>query len=129
VPDVGDAEYNSRVMVPGYELHHDKLLSKPHAYKSTRGDPRMPDGHQAVYSQLTYAIKIDRPDWGLYFKTFQSIFASVSIAFLAFMFGSRAGERVSLGIGAFFASARVFNRVSLLVFVVNLATADAAVIW
>ena len=35
---------------------------------------------------------------------FQGLFASVTIAFLAFLFGPRSGERVSLGIGAFFAS-------------------------
>ena len=103
-PDVHGAEYSSRVKVPGYRLKQDQVINKPHAYKSTRGDPRLPAEYQAVYSQLNYAIKIDRPDWGLYFKMFQGLFASVTIAFLAFLFGPRSGERVSLGIGAFFAS-------------------------
>lgn len=104
VPDADGAEYSSRVKVPGYRLRDDQIITKPHAYKSTRGDPRLPEQYQSVYSQLTYAIEIDRPDWGLYFKMFQGLFASVTIAFLAFSFGPRSGERVSLGVGAFFAS-------------------------
>ncbi len=103
-PDVSGAEYSSRVKVPGYRLKHHQIINKPHAYKTTRGDPRLPEGHQAVFSQLNFAIKIDRPDWGLYFKMFQGLFASVTIALLAFLFGPLSDERVSLGIGAFFAS-------------------------
>lgn len=104
VADVNGAAYSSRVVVPGYVLSKAKLVSKPHAYKTNRGDPRLPPDHQAVYSQLTYGIAIKRPDWGLYVKTFQGLFASVAIALLAFVFGPLSGERVNLGVGAFFAS-------------------------
>lgn len=103
-PDIQGTEYSSRVKVPGYRLKHGEIINKPHAYKSTRGNPSLPEQYQTVYSQLTYAVEIDRPDWGLYFKMFQGLFASVTIAFLAFSFGPRSGERVSLGVGAFFAS-------------------------
>ena len=102
--DANGAAYSSRVVVPGYVLSKAKLISKPHAYKTNRGDPQLPPDHQAVYSQLTYGIAIRRPDWGLYVKTFQGLFASVAIAFLAFALGPLSGERVSLGVGAFFAS-------------------------
>ena len=104
VPDEHGAEYSSRVQVPGYRLNEAKIISKPHAYKTSRGDPRFSTEHQAVYSQITYGIRIDRPDLGLYFKMSQGLFASVSIAFLAFLFGPISKERISLGVGAFFAS-------------------------
>jgi hypothetical protein len=104
VPDIDGAAYSSRVEVPGYALSDAKLISKPHAYKTSRGDPRLPNDSQAVYSQLTYGIAIERRDCGLYIKTFQGLFASVAIAFLAFVLGPLSGERISLGVGAFFAS-------------------------
>lgn len=104
VPDVRGAEYSSRVRVPGYRLNEAELISKPHAYKTSRGDPRMAADYKATYSQITYGIKIDRPDWGLYLKMFQGLFASVAIAFLAFILGPLSGERFGLGVGAFFAS-------------------------
>lgn len=104
VPDVNGAAYSSRVEVPGYALSKAKLISKPHAYKTSRGDPRLPPDSQAVYSQLTYGIAIKRPDWGLYVKNFQGLFASVAIAFLAFAFSPLSEERIGLGVGAFFAS-------------------------
>jgi len=104
VPDVRGAEYSSRVRVPSYRLKEAEIINKPHAYKTSRGDPRLPADHKATYSQITYGIKIDRPDWGLYFKMFQGLFASVAIAFLAFILGSTSGQRFGLGVGAFFAS-------------------------
>lgn len=102
--DENGAEYSSRVEVPGYRLQHAEIISKPHAYKTSRGDPRLPVDYKATYSQVIYGIKIDRPDWGLYFKLFQGLFASVAIALLAFVFSPLSSERISLGVGAFFAS-------------------------
>ncbi len=104
VPDSRGAEFSSRVKVPGYRLKGAEIINKPHAYKSSRGDPRLPVDHKATYSQITYGIQIDRPDWGLYFKMIQGLFASVAIAFLAFILGPSSGERFGLGVGAFFAS-------------------------
>lgn len=104
VVDENGAQYSSRVEVPGYQLHQAEMVVKPHAYKTSRGDPRLPADYQAIYSQLVYGIEIERPDWGLYFKLFQGLFASVAIALLAFIFSPLSSERISLGVGAFFAS-------------------------
>jgi len=104
VPDFKETAYSSRVKVPGYTVHSSDLVNKPHAYKSSRGDPLAPEAEKAVYTQLTYALGIERPDWGLYFKMFQGLFASVGIAFLAFLLAPAADDRVGLGVGAFFAA-------------------------
>ncbi len=104
VPDFKETTYSSRVNVPGYMIHSSDLVNKPHAYKSSRGDPLAPEAEKAVYTQLTYALGIQRPDWGLYFKMFQGLFAAVGIAFLAFLLAPAAGDRISLGVGAFFAA-------------------------
>ena len=104
VPDTNGAAYSSRVVVPGYRLKAAEIITKPHAYKTTRGDPRIQAETQAIYSQITYGIRLVRPDWGLYFKMIQGLFASVAIAFLAFILGPTSGERMGLGVGAFFAS-------------------------
>lgn len=104
VPDANGDEYSSRVIVPGYRLKDAEIINKPHAYKTSRGDPMISADTQAIYSQITYGIKIERPDWGLYFKMIQGLFASVAIAFLAFILGPTSGERIGLGVGAFFAS-------------------------
>jgi hypothetical protein len=104
VPDTKATAHSSRVKVPGYALNESVIISKPHAYKTNRGDPRLPTDHQAIYSQVVYGIKINRPDWGLYIKMFQGLFASVAIALLAFILGTSSKERFGLGVGAFFAS-------------------------
>ncbi len=103
-PDEEGTTYSSRVNVPGYVVYRSDLLNKPHAYKSSRGDPLSPAAHKTVYSQLTYALGIKRPDWGLYFKMFQGLFAAVAIALLAFLLAPASGERIGLGVGAFFAA-------------------------
>jgi len=104
VPDTEGTTYSSRVNIPGYVVYRSDLVNKPHAYKSSRGDPNSPDAHKTVYTQLTYALSIKRPDWGLYFKMFQGLFAAVSIALLAFLLAPASGDRIGLGVGAFFAA-------------------------
>ena len=104
LPDVAGTTYSSRVNIPGYVIYSADLVNKPHAYKSSRGDPLSPTAHKTVYTQLTYALAIKRPDWGLYFKMFQGLFAAVAIALLAFLLAPASGDRIGLGVGAFFAA-------------------------
>ena len=104
IVDDNAAQYSSRVVAPGYKLGEPVILQKPHAYKTARGAPGVSEDSQAIYSQIIYAIPINRPDWGLYFKMFQGLFAALAIAFLAFIFGPLSGERIALGVGAFFAA-------------------------
>ncbi len=103
IPDIDDSNLSSRVKVTGYEIYDTKLIEKLHAYKTGRGDPRFSE-EKAIFSQLVYGLWIKRPDWGLYFKMFQGLFASVAIAFLAFFYHPTSGDRIGLGVGAFFAA-------------------------
>lgn len=104
VPDIDVSKISSRVKLPGYRINKTMMVTKPHPYKSNRGDPRLADDHMAVYDQVIFGIEICRPDWGLYFKMFQALFASVAVALLAFFMNPSIEQRVGLGIGAFFAS-------------------------
>ena len=104
VADKDASNISSRVKLPGYKVNKTFIVTKPHPYKTSRGDPRLKADHMAVYDQLIFGIEISRPDWGLYFKMFQPLFASVAIALLVFFMNPAGGGRVGLGIGAFFAS-------------------------
>ncbi|MFC1747784.1 hypothetical protein ACFL2V_03170 [Pseudomonadota bacterium] len=105
IADTTNTKRSSRVKIPGYKVvGGPQIIVKPHAYKSNRGDPSRVDSGGNTYSQFIYGLAIQRPDWGLYFKMFQGLFASVAIAFLAFLFQPTSGERIRLGVGAFFAS-------------------------
>ena len=101
--DTGSSDISSRVKIPGYKIYDAQIIEKLHAYKTSRGDPRYEEEGD-IHSQLVYGVWIKRPDWGLYFKMFQGLFASVAIAFLAFFFPPTSGDRIGLGVGAFFAS-------------------------
>lgn len=103
--DYKSSDCSSRVRIPGYNIAGDpKSIVKPHSYKSNKGYHHRIDSSGKTYSQFVYGLAIQRPDWGLYFKMFQGSFASVAIAFIAFLFRPGSGERVRLGVGAFFAS-------------------------
>ena len=54
VVDQGMSTTSSRVQVPGYQIHSSGAAVKPHAYRTTRGDPTLEAGHQATYSQFIY---------------------------------------------------------------------------
>jgi hypothetical protein len=75
---------------------------KPHSYKTTRGDPTLPDDYKATYSTFTYGIWIARPNWGLYLKMFLALFAAVFIALIGFFI--KPSDRFGLAIGSFFAA-------------------------
>lgn len=104
VADKEVSDVSSRVILPDYKITNTFLSTKPHPYKTNRGDPRYKSDRMIVYDQVIYGLEIRRPDWGLYFKMFESLFASVAVALLVFFMNPQGDGRVGLGIGAFFAA-------------------------
>ena len=104
VADTEVSDVSSRVILPDYKITKAFLSTKPHPYKTNRGNPRYKSDPMIVYDQLIYGLEIRRPDWGLYFKMFESLFASVAVALLVFFMNPQGDGRVGLGIGAFFAA-------------------------
>jgi hypothetical protein len=105
VPDLKNTSVSSRVSVPGYVIADSTTLEKPHSYKTTRGDPRLPPDTKSTYSQIRMGIAIARSGWGLYFKMFQALYIAVIIAALAcFIKPTDVDPRFGLGVGALFAA-------------------------
>lgn len=105
VADESNTEVSSRVRLPAYRIRETAVVERPHAYKTTRGDPRLREGQPSVYSQLRLGIWLERDGWGFYFKLFQGLFASIAVAFAAFFIKpTDVDPRFGLGVGAFFAS-------------------------
>ena len=108
VPDTASAGISSRVKVPGYAVGRTDaaaLIEKPHAYKTTRVDPRLPAGTRSVHSQLRCGIHLIREGWGYFFKMFEALYISVAIAMTIFFIKpSEFDPRVGLAVGALFAA-------------------------
>ena len=106
IPDIAASSVSTRVAIPGYRIckKNIEIITKPHSYRTNRGDPNLPPDYKATYSQLVYGIPINRPDWGLYVKMFQGLFSAVLISMLAFLVLPIDKPRFALGIGAFFAA-------------------------
>ena len=102
--DSENSAVSSRVRVPGYVIDGMVAVEKPHAYKTGRGDPRIPKGTKTTHSQFRCGVKIRRPDAGLYVKMFQALFVACGIALLAlFIKPTDVDPRFGLGVGALFA--------------------------
>lgn len=105
VPDSVGSGVSSRVKIIGYTISGTSFISKLHPYRTNFGDVHNHDSTDLpIYDQAIFAMEIHHPDWGLYFKMFQSLFASVAIALLVFFMKPDGEGRVGLGIGAFFAA-------------------------
>jgi len=104
IPDEDSTEVSSRVKLQGYEVYNKKLVQKFHSYKTDRGEVHKSDVSQDTYSQLIYGIWIKRPGWGSYIKMFEGLFAAVAVAMLSFFIRTTTTNRISLGVGAFFAA-------------------------
>lgn len=103
-PDSDNTTYSSRVSLHGYEIYKHRLEEKPHSYKTSRGDSNSSELNQDTYSQLIYGIWIKRPGWGNYTKMFEGLFAAVAVGMLSFFLRTTTTNRISLGVGSFFAS-------------------------
>jgi len=103
VADTEASNISSRVKMPGYVVHKSGMVVKPHTYKTTFGDPRLPPDSRETYSQLIYGIWNARPGLGTYFKVFVGLFAAIAIALLAFFIKpTDVDPRFGLGVGGFF---------------------------
>lgn len=105
VADTQSTAYSSRINFSGYQPKDaSTILVKPHAYRTDRGNPLSQTDAGRTFSQLVFGLTIERPDWFLYLKVFQGVFASIAVAFVAFALPPTFAERISLGVGAFFAA-------------------------
>ncbi|MGI8898657.1 MAG: hypothetical protein ACR2IB_09720 [Pyrinomonadaceae bacterium] len=101
VADKESSGVSSRVRIPGYSTYQQAILEKPHAYRSTHGDPRLAVGTEKVQSQLRMGVWIHRQGSGFYLKMFVALFAAVGVAMLAFFIKpTDVDPRFGLGVGA-----------------------------
>ena len=101
VADKESSGVSSRVLIPGYLTYQQAVLEKPHAYRSTHGDPRLAAGTEKVQSQLRMGVWIHRQGSGFYLKMFVALFVAVGVALLAFFIKpTDVDPRFGLGVGA-----------------------------
>jgi len=105
VADEANSGVSSRVRVSAYGIHRSQIIEKPHSYKTTRGDPRLPAGTKSTYSQCRLGIELRRDTWGFYFKMFQALYVAVTIAMLSmFIKPTNVDPRFGLGVGGLLAA-------------------------
>jgi hypothetical protein len=84
VPDTVDSKISSRVSINGYERNSKcKLIEKPHAYKSARGNPSLKSGYKVNFSQLRMAMRISRGGLSSILKLFIVLYIAVIVTFIA----------------------------------------------
>lgn len=94
---------SSRLSIPGYKITGNGSVVKPHTYRSSYGDPRLPTNEKKTYTQYTVGIDIARSNLGVYSKIFLSLFAALALAMSNFFVKpSDVGPRFSLPTAAYF---------------------------
>ncbi len=84
VPDTVDSKVSSRVNINGYEKESGvKLIEKPHAYKSARGNPKLDPGYKVDFSQLRMSLRIYKGGLSVIIKLFIIMFIAVLVTFIA----------------------------------------------
>ena len=83
-PDTNDSKVSSRVMVNGYEKENSiKLIEKPHAYKSARGNPKFSSNYKSDFSQYRMAVRIYKGGLSVILKLFLILYIAVLVTFIA----------------------------------------------
>jgi len=84
VPDTIDSKVSSRVNINGYEKESSvKLIEKPHAYKSARGNPKLDPGYKVDFSQLRMSLRIYKGGLSVIIKLFIIMYIAVFVTFIA----------------------------------------------
>ena len=84
VPDTLDSKVSSRVNINGYEKDSKvKLIEKPHAYKSARGNPKLDAGYKVDFSQLRMSLRIYKGGISVIIKLFIIMYIAVFVCFIA----------------------------------------------
>jgi hypothetical protein len=84
VPDTIDSKVSSRVNINGYEKESSvKLIEKPHAYKSARGNPKLDPGYKVDFSQLRMSLRIYKGGLSVIVKLFIIMYIAVFVTFIA----------------------------------------------
>jgi hypothetical protein len=84
VPDTIDSKVSSRVNINGYEKESGvKLIEKPHAYKSARGNPKLDPGYKVDFSQLRMSLRIYKGGLSVIIKLFIIMYIAVFVTFIA----------------------------------------------
>jgi hypothetical protein len=84
LPDTVDSKVSSRVNINGYEKESGvKLIEKPHAYKSARGNPKLDPGYKVDFSQLRMSLRIYKGGLSVIIKLFIIMFIAVLVTFIA----------------------------------------------
>ena len=84
VPDTVDSKVSSRVNINGYEKESGvKLIEKPHAYKSGRGNPKLDAAYKVDFSQFRMSLRIYKGGLSVIIKLFIIMFIAVLVTFIA----------------------------------------------
>jgi hypothetical protein len=105
--DLTNAKIAPELHVPGWDVVASRGHVTTHVYHSNYGDITLPA--ESKWARYTYSIDIERPGWGRLFKVFFGLFVSVLVAWCQFWTRPKehAPPRITLGVGATFASAAV----------------------
>lgn len=83
-PDSIDSKVSSRVMVNGYEKDNSiKIIEKPHAYKSARGNPKFSSNYKTDFSQYRMAVRIYKGGLSVILRLFLILYIAVLVTFIA----------------------------------------------
>ena len=107
--DTENATVSPELHVPGWEVKSSIGRVTTHAYYTNYGDPSIAKGTPSKWARYTFSIDVERPGVGRLFKVFFGLFVSVLIAWCQFWVRPKehAPPRITLGVGATFASAAV----------------------
>jgi hypothetical protein len=106
--DADNTGISPTLEVPGWKVTQSHGETEVHTYHTNYGDTSLPKNRESSYSRYRYTIDVVRPGYGRFLRVFFGLFIAVLISWCAFFVRPKeSSPRVSLGVGATFASAAV----------------------
>ncbi len=80
VPDYENSGLNRNISISGYEFLRNDIGAVTYTYDSTQGNPKLEESEHN--SEIITAFEINRKDFGLYFKCFIALYATIMWMFI-----------------------------------------------
>ena len=109
--DVLNSTYDPQMDIPGWRIAHFQVAAGTKVYRTTFGDPELPQGSSSEWAQLRVMLTIQRMEWITFFKVTGGVYAAFALAFFGYFLQGNGvlGTRLGLFVGATFATVLNFT--------------------
>src|SRR5262249_20126000 len=83
--DLLNSTYDPQMHIPGWRISQFQVADGQNVYRTTFGDPELPQGSSSEWAQLRVRLTLQRLEWMSFFKVTAGVYAAFALAFFGYL--------------------------------------------